>query len=49
MSLNTVENGKGDKPRPVKDVKQYNDNFDLIFGKKKKKVLEKEQKSCDNK
>jgi hypothetical protein len=46
--LNTVQNGKGDKPRPIKNIKEYNDNFDLIFRKKKKKVLEKEEKSCDN-
>ena len=25
--------GKGDKPRPV-DQKKFNDNWDLIFGKK---------------
>jgi hypothetical protein len=27
--LNTVQNGKGSKPRPV-DVKKYNENFDSI-------------------
>lgn len=27
--------GKGSKPRPV-DQKKYNDNWDKIFGKKKK-------------
>lgn len=27
--LNTVQNGKGSKPRPV-DTKKYNDNFDTI-------------------
>jgi hypothetical protein len=47
--LNTVQNGKGDKPRPIKDIKKYNDNYDLIFRKKKKKVLETEENSCDNK
>ena len=47
--LNTVQNGKGDKPRPIKDVKTFNDNFDLIFRKKKKKSLEKKEELCDNK
>ena len=27
---------KGDKPRPVKDQKQFDDNWDKIFNKKKK-------------
>jgi len=26
--------GKGDKPRPIPDRKQYEDNWDAIFGKK---------------
>lgn len=30
------ENGKGDRPRPV-DKKKYNENYDKIFKKKKKK------------
>lgn len=47
--LNTVQNGKGDKPRPIKDVNNYNNNYDSIFRKKKKKVLENGQTSCDNK
>jgi hypothetical protein len=46
--LNTVKNGKGDKPRPVKDKKTYNDNFDLIFSKSKKKTLETSTDKCDN-
>ena len=29
--------GKGDKPRPI-DYKKWSDNWDRIFGKKKKKV-----------
>jgi hypothetical protein len=29
--------GKGDKPRPV-DYKKWSDNWDRIFGKKKKKI-----------
>lgn len=28
--LNTVSNGKGSKPRPIKNLKQYVDNFDAI-------------------
>tara|TARA_R100000935_G_C2751880_1_gene130040 strand:- start:37 stop:213 length:177 start_codon:yes stop_codon:yes gene_type:complete len=28
--------GKGDKPRPGVYSKEYRDNFDKIFGKKKK-------------
>ena len=42
--LNTVKNGKGSKPRPVSDIKNYIDNWDAIFSKK---VLAKEQKICD--
>ena len=26
--------GKGSKPRPIKDLKQFDDNWDAIFGKK---------------
>lgn len=29
--------GKGDKPRPIPDRKQYEDNWDAIFGKKNQK------------
>ena len=29
------DGGKGDKPRPVKDRKQYEDNWDAIFKKTK--------------
>lgn len=43
--LNTVNNGKGDKPRPIKDRNEYNKNFDNIFRKKVKKVLDKEKKN----
>lgn len=32
--LNTVQNGKGSKPRPV-DIKKYNENFDSIKWNKK--------------
>jgi len=27
--------GKGSKPRPIQDRKQFEDNWDKIFGKKK--------------
>jgi hypothetical protein len=30
--------GKGSKPRPIKDQKQFDDNWDRIFGKKKPPV-----------
>jgi hypothetical protein len=43
--LNTVNNGKGDKPRPVKNIDTFNKNFDSIFKKKTKKVLDKEKKN----
>ena len=29
--------GKGDKPRPMKDRKKFDENFDRIFGKRKEK------------
>lgn len=46
--LNTVKNGKGDKPRPVSKLKNYLDEYDRIFGKKKsKKPLAKETKTED--
>lgn len=32
--------GKGDKPRPF-DYKKWSDNWDRIFGKKKKKKVKK--------
>lgn len=48
MGSNTIQNGKGDKPRPIKDKKKYNDNYDLIFRKKKKKNLENKEELCDN-
>ena len=31
------DGGKGDNPRPIPDRKKYEDNWDAIFGKKKKK------------
>lgn len=44
-NLNTVQNGKGSKPRPISNTKQYLDNWDNIFSKK---TLAKEQKTCNN-
>lgn len=35
-------NGKGSRPRPIKDQKQFAENWDKIFGKKKKKKNEKD-------
>ena len=37
--------GKGDKPRPMKDRKKFEENFDRIFGKRK----EKKDESIQNK
>lgn len=42
--LNTVNNGKGSKPRPINDYKKFISNWDNIF---KKKVLDPEEKVCD--
>jgi hypothetical protein len=32
--------GKGSKPRPFTDKKKFDDNWDMIFGKKKEKEPE---------
>jgi hypothetical protein len=45
--LNTVQNGKGSKPRPVNDLEKFNDNWDFIFSKKDKKDLAKETEKCE--
>lgn len=29
--------GKGDKPRPIKDRKKFEENFDRIFNQRKEK------------
>jgi hypothetical protein len=42
--FNTVNNGKGDKPRPIANIKKFIDNWDSIFSKK---PLAKEKKTCD--
>ena len=41
--------GKGDKPRDLIYTKEYRDNFDRIFGKKKPKETYKEEKKDDDK
>jgi hypothetical protein len=46
--LDTVQNGKGCKPRPVKDINSFVDNWDLIFKKKKKKKLAKNEETSNN-
>ena len=33
---NSWHGGKGSKPRPIEDKKQFEDNWDKIFGKKPK-------------
>ena len=35
--------GKGAQPRPFSDYEQYKTNWDLIFNKKKKEEVVKEQ------
>jgi hypothetical protein len=39
-NLNTIQNGKGSKPRPIRDLNQFNENWDEIFSKKKLETLE---------
>ena len=34
------DGGKGDKPRPIADKKQYDENYDRIFGKSKGKTTD---------
>lgn len=43
-NLNTVQNGKGSKPRPIQDLNKFNDNWDQIFSKKS---LEKSEEKSD--
>lgn len=41
MSNNYRDGGKGDKPRPFNvDLEKFAENFDLIFGGKKKAKVE---------
>ena len=41
MSHNYRDGGKGDKPRPFNiDLEKFSENFEAIFGKKKKAIVE---------
>jgi hypothetical protein len=41
MSHNYRDGGKGDKPRPFSiDLEKFSENFETIFGKKKKAIVE---------
>lgn len=42
--MSSWEGGKGSKPRPISDRKQFEDNWDAIFGKKEKDNKPKEVK-----
>lgn len=46
--LNTVQNGKGSKPRPIKDLEIFNNNWDSIFSKKDKKRVAKYEEICED-
>jgi uncharacterized protein YaiI (UPF0178 family) len=35
--METRMSGKGDKPRPMKDRKKFEENFDRIFNQRKEK------------
>nr|DAU83291.1 MAG TPA: hypothetical protein [Caudoviricetes sp.] len=37
MTSNKWHGGKGSKQRPIEDRKRFEDNWDQIFGSKKKK------------
>ena len=42
--LNTVQNGKGSKPRPVSNRAKFLKNWDSIFSKK----VDKTKKQCED-
>ncbi len=42
--LNTVNNGKGSKPRPISNYKKFINNWDNIF---RKKSLDSDEEICD--
>ena len=42
-----MQNGKGDKNR-ISDYKKYNENWDLIFSKKKTKKINPFKKKTQN-
>ncbi len=37
MTYKATHGGKGSKPRPIEDKKQFEDNWNRIFGSKDKK------------
>jgi len=39
--MNPSDGGKGSAPRPIPDRKEYEKNWDAIFGKKEKKPSDK--------
>jgi len=39
--------GKGSKPRPISDRKQFEDNWDKIFGKKEDKSPKDQMEDLD--
>jgi hypothetical protein len=50
MSHNYRDGGKGDKPRPFSvDLKKFEENFDLIFGKNKlaDKIVKQTQEAIE--
>lgn len=47
--LNTIQNGKGSRKRPVKNLELFNQNWDLIFSKKEKEKSCKKEENVDNK
>jgi hypothetical protein len=45
--LNTVQNGKGSKPRPINDLNKFNDNWDQIFSKKSLAKTEQKEENIE--
>lgn len=49
METNTTGPGKGDRQRPIGNRKQFEKNYERIFGKKKLNIREdKNDKNSDN-
>jgi hypothetical protein len=46
--MSNKQNGKGDKPRPIKNYETFISNWDNIF-KKKTKTVDKKENVCDSK
>jgi hypothetical protein len=44
MSYKASHGGKGSKPRPIKDKKKFEDNWDKIFAPKPKKDTPNDRK-----